>query len=101
MNQSLNTENETNETPSAEKNQRVRQFLRQYHLSVVIGLGFAVMAILFIWTSLPSPYNPRYLINRAIKNPSFLCKDDTYSFAATSQGACSGHGGIKQYLPKN
>ena len=28
------------------------------------------------------------------KGSTFLCKDGTYSDAKTSQGACSGHGGI-------
>lgn len=95
------SEDETSEAVQPEEIGRLRQFLRHYHLSVVIGLGFTVLAILFVWTSLPSPYNPRYLINRALKDPSFVCRDDTYSFAATPQGACSGHGGIKRWMPRH
>lgn len=38
-------------------------------------------------TAANKPAKPR-------KGDTFLCKDGTYSDAKTSQGACSGHGGI-------
>lgn len=34
------------------------------------------------------------------KGSTFECNDGTYSDAKTSQGACSGHGGIKAELKK-
>lgn len=31
-------------------------------------------------------------------NPVAICNDGTYSYAAGHQGACSGHGGVRQFL---
>lgn len=76
-------------------------FIRTYNISVVIGLGFLLLIGAVMWTSLPAPYNPRYLLNRILKDPTFECADGVYSFAATTQGACSGHGGIKRRISKN
>lgn len=100
MDDELGLSDQKQSLPESPRASRVRNFMREYHLSIVIGVGFAALAMLFVWTSLPSPYNPRYLLNRALKNPTFECKDGVYSFAATMQGACSGHGGVKRRYQK-
>ena len=77
------------------KKKRFRRWWRRYHLSVVIGAGFLLMGFLYIGTSLPAPHNLVYQYKLATRDPNYQCKDGVYSFAATPQGACSGHGGIQ------
>jgi len=55
----------------------------------------AIAALCFISLGFPAPYNANYLFKRAFYTPTLVCRDSTYSFARTRQGACSGHGGIK------
>lgn len=68
---------------------------------LLIVSGFALFLLMYMWSWMPAPYNPRYLVNRALFDPSFVCKDGVYSFAKTSNGACSGHNGILHRVPPN
>lgn len=81
------------------RKQRAINFIRRYNVSTVLSIGFGLIIGLLIWDMLPAPYSFHYLFNRITKNPSFECKDGVYSFAATTQGACSGHGGIAHVMP--
>jgi hypothetical protein len=60
----------------------------------------AVAALSFISLGFPAPYNANYLFKRAFYTPTLVCRDTTYSFARNTQGACSGHGGIKARYAK-
>jgi len=87
---------DTSETPV--KKHRIRKFLRRYNVSITLAFGFLFLGGLYVWDSLPAPWNIRYRINLATKNASFVCRDATYSWAVEPQGACSGHGGIKMWV---
>lgn len=64
-----------------------------------IGL-LAIIAFMLISSAFPAPYNLQYQVKRAFYNPTAVCKDGIYSFAATRAGSCSGHGGVQTWLPR-
>lgn len=67
---------------------------------VIIG-GVLFLIFLFIgFYAFPAPFNLRYAFKRIFYTPTYICEDGTYSFAATSSGACSGHGGIRSIYRK-
>lgn len=60
---------------------------------LVLIIGVFLIAAQLI---LPAPYDPGYLFKRAFYDPHFICKDGSYSYAVSDQGACSNHQGIDQ-----
>ncbi len=61
----------------------------------------ALMALSGLATIAPAPFSPKYLFQRAFFTPHFRCKDSVFSFADSSRGACSSHGGIKEKINEN
>jgi len=55
-------------------------------------------AILLVWQFIVPIYKPSYLLKRAFLSPTFVCKNGGYSYSQTSNGACSGSGGIVQEI---
>jgi len=77
---------------------RMKQWINTNPGLVVIIVA-AVMIFMYMWSWMPAPYSWTYLVKRALFDPSFVCKDGVLSFAKTSNGACSGHGGILRRVP--
>lgn len=71
------------------------ELVRNFVTRNKIAVGFGLLIGIYVWGSLPAPFSWHYLFKRAVYTPSFVCRDQTYSFAATGQGACSGHGGVQ------
>jgi hypothetical protein len=90
------------EIPTGEALEEVpaRKFLTYDFWHKVLKLSAYACIIIFVLSVFfPAPYSLRYLFNRIFFAPNYVCRDGVYSFARTSQGACSGHGGIKRHMP--
>ena len=72
--------------------------LKNISPQAVIALGFIVVIIVILGTTLPPPYNFRYQINYLTKTPTFVCSNHLYSFSADIRGACSGNGYVTRKL---
>lgn len=80
---------------------RKRKWLRRwkrFHLAFIVSACFLLFFSFYVWTELPPPYNFRYRFNLWTRDATFVCRDGLYSWSATPQGACSGHGGIRVRL---
>ena len=91
----------THASPIEPKPNSVLAFIRRYNVSLTIVLVGVVLASLYIWVSLPAPYSLGYRIKMMTKDPTFKCKDGTWSWAVTRQGACPNHGGVDLIVSRN
>lgn len=78
----------------------MREFVSRNKIPIIITAGFMSLIGLYLWMWTPYPYNPRYIVNRILFSPTYLCRDGVYSWAKQPNGTCSNHGGIRQALPK-
>ena len=67
----------------------------------LIIIFLSLILLLLISSIFRAPYNIRYTFNRFFYTPTFVCRDDIYSFASTPSGACSSHGGINNEFRDN
>lgn len=63
---------------------------------LAVVYGFVLLIIIWFWSWMPYPYSPRYIVNRILFTPQFVCADGVYSWAKTRTGACSSHGGVQR-----